>query len=66
MRGFSRITEEFVVKASAILSPNPCFLTIFAALKKWQLMLDTVTNKVHDEARQGEAFAPFANEVNRF
>jgi len=23
-------------------------------------------NKTHDEARQGEAFAPFANEVNNF
>ena len=25
-------------------------------------MLDLVTNKTHDEARQGEAFAPFAND----
>ena len=25
-------------------------------------MLDTVTNKVHDEARQGEAYAPFTND----
>lgn len=29
-------------------------------------MLDTVTNKVHDEARQGEAFAPFAADPNGF
>lgn len=29
-------------------------------------MLDIVTNKEHDEARQGEAFAPFAAEVNTF
>ncbi|MBX3255255.1 MAG: tRNA (N6-isopentenyl adenosine(37)-C2)-methylthiotransferase MiaB [Chitinophagaceae bacterium] len=25
-------------------------------------MLDLITNKVHDEARQGEAYAPFAND----
>jgi tRNA-2-methylthio-N6-dimethylallyladenosine synthase len=30
------------------------------------LMLDTVTNKAHDEARQGEAFAPFALEPNGY
>ncbi len=29
-------------------------------------MLDLLTNKEHDEARQGEAFAPFAREVNSF
>ncbi|MGB4844310.1 MAG: tRNA (N6-isopentenyl adenosine(37)-C2)-methylthiotransferase MiaB [Ferruginibacter sp.] len=29
-------------------------------------MLDIVTNKEHDEARQGETFAPFANEVNPY
>ncbi|MEP7254615.1 MAG: MiaB/RimO family radical SAM methylthiotransferase [Ferruginibacter sp.] len=29
-------------------------------------MLDLVINKEHDEARQGEAFAPFASEVNSF
>jgi len=29
-------------------------------------MLDIVTNKEHDEARQGEAFAPFAREVNAY
>lgn len=29
-------------------------------------MLDVAINKEHDEARQGEAFAPFAKEVNAF
>lgn len=29
-------------------------------------MLETLTNKDHDEARQGEAYAPFANEINVF
>ncbi len=29
-------------------------------------MLETLTNKEHDEARQGEAYAPFANEINVF
>lgn len=29
-------------------------------------MLDLLTNKEHDEARQGEAFAPFTYEVNSF
>ncbi len=29
-------------------------------------MLDLLTKKEHDEARQGEAFAPFAREVNSF
>ncbi len=29
-------------------------------------MLDLLINKEHDEARQGEAFAPFAGEVNSF
>lgn len=29
-------------------------------------MLDIVSNKEHDEARQGEAFSPFAHEVNSF
>jgi tRNA-2-methylthio-N6-dimethylallyladenosine synthase len=29
-------------------------------------MLDLVSNKVHDEARQGEAFAPFTIEPNEF
>lgn len=29
-------------------------------------MLETLTNKEHDEARQGEAYAPFANEINQF
>lgn len=29
-------------------------------------MLDLVINKEHDEARQGEAFAPFVNDVNSF
>ncbi len=29
-------------------------------------MLDLVTGKVHDETRQGEAFAPFAEEVNQY
>ncbi len=28
-------------------------------------MLDLATGKVHDETRQGEAFAPFANDVNQ-
>src|SRR5882724_1838714 len=29
-------------------------------------MLETLTHKEHDETRQGEAYAPFANEVNPF
>ena len=29
-------------------------------------MLETLTNKEHDEARQGEAYAPFANDINIF
>jgi tRNA-2-methylthio-N6-dimethylallyladenosine synthase len=29
-------------------------------------MLDLVAGKVHDEARQGEAFAPFINDVNQY
>ena len=29
-------------------------------------MLDLVTNKAHDEARQGEAFAPFVSDTNIF
>ena len=29
-------------------------------------MLDLVANKVHDEQKQGEAFAPFANDVNHY
>ena len=29
-------------------------------------MQDLVANKVHDEARQGEAFEPFANDVNQY
>ncbi|MEO7307476.1 MAG: MiaB/RimO family radical SAM methylthiotransferase [Ferruginibacter sp.] len=29
-------------------------------------MLDLVTNKQHDEARQGEAFAPFVSDTNTF
>lgn len=29
-------------------------------------MLDLVTDKKHDEMRQGEAFAPFANEPNQY
>jgi len=29
-------------------------------------MLDLVAGKVHDETRQGEAFAPFINDVNRY
>jgi tRNA-2-methylthio-N6-dimethylallyladenosine synthase len=29
-------------------------------------MLETLTNKEHDETRQGEAYAPFANEINLF
>lgn len=29
-------------------------------------MRDLVANKVHDEARQGEAFAPFANDENQY
>ena len=29
-------------------------------------MTEIITNKVHDEARQGEAFAPFALEVNPY
>jgi len=29
-------------------------------------MLETLTDKAHDEARQGEAYASFANEVNTF
>src|SRR5215475_13781201 len=29
-------------------------------------MLDYVTDKVHNEARQGEAFAPFANDPNEY
>ncbi len=29
-------------------------------------MQDLVANKVHDEARQGEAFAPFANDENQY
>lgn len=35
-------------------------------LKKTDLMLGIVTNKAHDEARQGEAFAPFARDVNAY
>jgi tRNA-2-methylthio-N6-dimethylallyladenosine synthase len=33
-------------------------ITIFAVTKKDMLMLDLMTDKKHDEARQGEAFAP--------
>ena len=29
-------------------------------------MLDLITGKVHDETRQGEAFEPFANDVNQY
>jgi tRNA-2-methylthio-N6-dimethylallyladenosine synthase len=29
-------------------------------------MQDLVANKVHDEARQGEAFEPFANDINQY
>ncbi|MGN6435906.1 MAG: tRNA (N6-isopentenyl adenosine(37)-C2)-methylthiotransferase MiaB [Agriterribacter sp.] len=29
-------------------------------------MLDLMTNKVHNEARQGEAYAPFANDPNQY
>ncbi len=29
-------------------------------------MLDLATDKVHDETRQGEAFAPFTNDVNQY
>jgi tRNA-2-methylthio-N6-dimethylallyladenosine synthase len=29
-------------------------------------MFDFVTNKVHDETRQGEAFAPFKNDANEY
>ena len=29
-------------------------------------MLDVVAGKVHDEARQGEAFSPFVNDVNQY
>lgn len=29
-------------------------------------MLDLITNKVHDEARQGEAYAPFANDPTQY
>jgi tRNA-2-methylthio-N6-dimethylallyladenosine synthase len=29
-------------------------------------MLETLTNKEHDEARQGEAYAPFVNEINPY
>ena len=29
-------------------------------------MQDLVVNKVHDEAKQGEAFAPFANDINQY
>ncbi len=29
-------------------------------------MSDILTNKVHDESRQGETFAPFSNDVNRY
>ncbi|HEX5152047.1 MAG TPA: tRNA (N6-isopentenyl adenosine(37)-C2)-methylthiotransferase MiaB [Parafilimonas sp.] len=29
-------------------------------------MLDVVAGKVHDETRQGEAFAPFINDVNQY
>jgi len=29
-------------------------------------MLETLTPKEHDETRQGEAYAPFANEINLF
>jgi tRNA-2-methylthio-N6-dimethylallyladenosine synthase len=29
-------------------------------------MLDLVTNKVHDEERQGEAYMPFAGDLNRY
>ncbi|GAB2817085.1 MiaB/RimO family radical SAM methylthiotransferase [Ferruginibacter profundus] len=29
-------------------------------------MLETLTHKEHDETRQGEAYAPFANEINLF
>ncbi len=29
-------------------------------------MLDLVKDKVHDELRQGEAFAPFANDPNQY
>ncbi len=29
-------------------------------------MLDLVANKVHDEARQGESFAPFTADTNEY
>ena len=29
-------------------------------------MVDVVVGKVHDEIRQGEAFAPFANDINEY
>ena len=29
-------------------------------------MLDLVANKKHDEQKQGEAFAPFANDINQY
>ncbi len=29
-------------------------------------MQDLVATKVHDEARQGETFAPFINDINRY
>jgi tRNA-2-methylthio-N6-dimethylallyladenosine synthase len=41
-------------------------LIIFAALKKCSSMLEVLTHKEHDEAKQGEAYAPFANEINIF
>jgi tRNA-2-methylthio-N6-dimethylallyladenosine synthase len=41
-------------------------LLIFAILKKVGEMLEILTHKEHDEAKQGEAYAPFANEINIF
>jgi tRNA-2-methylthio-N6-dimethylallyladenosine synthase len=55
----SRMVNKDRVKSflkSVILSHAAGLLAIFAS--NFQFMLDLVTNKAHDESRQGEAYAP--------
>lgn len=45
--------------------PNWHFFLLFwlsLPLQKFRDMLDVLTSKIHDEARQGEAYAPFTND----
>src|SRR6476660_367472 len=42
------------------------FFVIFASPKIYGRMLELTPNKAHDEARQGEAFAPFAGDPNQY